>query len=549
MAEREKKNRREFVTSSGIPVEPLYYRDSLEGIDLDADLGRPGQYPFTRGVYRDMYRGRTWTMRQYAGFGTTEETNKRYHFLLDRGQTGLSVAFDLPTQMGYDSDDPRVVGEVGRVGVAVDSLDDMKRLFQGIPLDKVSTSMTINATAPIIIAMYLCLAEDRGIPLSELRGTVQNDLLKEYVARGTFIFPPDSSMRLTVDLIDHVGRNCPRWNPISISGYHMREAGATAVQEVAFTLSNALAYFDAVIERGTGVDQFAQRASFFFACHNNFFEEIAKFRAARRIWSRLMREKYGAVDDNSCRLRFHTQTSGVTLTAQEPGNNVVRVAYQALASVLGGTQSLHTNSMDEALSLPAEESVLIALRTQQILAGETGVADTPDPLGGSFFVESMTRELEKRAVEMMDKISAMGGAVEAVKSGYMENEIRKSAYREQRMVESGEREVVGVIRTGEKKKVQAPSPGRSSESTFGFSDEEKARTLQKEKIAGLRDRRDKRRATRALEDLKSAARAKDENLMPHIGEAVRADCTVGEMSDALRGVLGSYRKPPLSFTS
>jgi methylmalonyl-CoA mutase N-terminal domain/subunit len=548
MTEKDKQGEKAFVTSSGIPVQPLYDRDSLTEIDLDADIGRPGEYPFTRGIYPDMYRGRRWTMRQYAGFGTTEETNERYRFLLDRGQTGLSVAFDLPTQMGYDSDHPRVVGEVGRVGVAIDSLRDMETLFEEIPLDRVSTSMTINATAPIILSMYLCLAEDRGVSPNQVRGTVQNDLLKEYVARGTYIYPPDPSIRLTVDLIDYVNRNYPRWNPISISGYHMREAGATAVQEIAFTLSNALAYLNSVIERGIDVDRFAPRLSFFFACHNHFFEEVAKFRAARRTWARLVRERYGAKDDSSCRLRFHTQTSGVTLTAQEPGNNVVRVAYQALAAVLGGTQSLHTNSMDEALYLPTEESVLIALRTQQIVAAETGAADTPDPLAGSFFVENLTREVENEVVKIIDKIDAMGGAIEAVKSGYMENEIRRSAYRYQKMVEEGTVEVVGVtsgVANGESKNSVFSGSGEVMDSTG----EEKARSAQVEKLRVLREKRDGQKVESTLEKLREVAAAENENLMPHIQEAVRAFCTVGEISDALREVFGEYRKPAPRFNS
>ncbi len=548
MTEKDKKGEKAFVTSSGIPVQPLYDRDSLKEIDLDADIGRPGEYPFTRGIYPDMYRGRRWTMRQYAGFGTTEETNERYRFLLDRGQTGLSVAFDLPTQMGYDSDHPRVVGEVGRVGVAIDSLRDMETLFEEIPLDRVSTSMTINATAPIILSMYLCLAEDRGVSPNQVRGTVQNDLLKEYVARGTYIYPPDPSIRLTVDLIDYANQNYPRWNPISISGYHMREAGATAVQEIAFTLSNALAYLDSVIERGIDVDRFAPRLSFFFACHNHFFEEIAKFRAARRTWARLVRVRYGAKDDSSCRLRFHTQTSGVTLTAQEPGNNVVRVAYQALAAVLGGTQSLHTNSMDEALYLPTEESVLVALRTQQIVAAETGAADTPDPLAGSFFVENLTREVENEVVKIIDKIDAMGGAIEAVKSGYMENEIRRSAYRYQKMVEEGTVEVVGVT-SGVANRESASSVFSGSGKVMDASGEEKARKVQADKLKILRKRRDGRMVERSLENLREATSLESENLMPHIKDAVRAFCTVGEISDALREVFGEYRKPASKFNS
>jgi len=546
MEEKEKEIRK-FITPSGIPVDPLYDQASLRDIDLEVDLGKPGEFPFTRGIYPDMYRGRKWTMRQYAGFGSTEETNKRYRFLLDRGQTGLSVAFDLPTQMGYDSDHPRVVGEVGRVGVAIDSLHDMETLFQEIPLDRVSTSMTINSTAPIILSMYLCVAEESDVEPDRVRGTVQNDILKEYVARGTYIYPPDPSIRLTVDLIDYVNQCCPRWNPISISGYHMREAGATAVQEVAFTLANAIAYFEAVTGRGIDVDTFAPRASFFFGCHNNFFEEIAKFRAARRIWARLVRERFGAKNDRSCMLRFHTQTSGVSLTAHEPGNNVVRVAYQALAAVLGGTQSLHTNSMDEALTLPTEESALIALRTQQILAGETGIADTPDPLAGSFYLESLTSEIEVNVLETIDRIDAMGGAVEAVKSGYMENEIRKSAYRYQRMVENGEIEVVGL--TPQAKGSKPSSQLEGSSQAMDSTGEERTRSAQKVKLETLRKRRDSKHVRRALDHLKEAASEEGENLIPPVIESVRALCTVGEISDALRDVFGEYRKPPPKFSS
>jgi methylmalonyl-CoA mutase N-terminal domain/subunit len=530
MRDKEGKTEKKFVSSSGIPVDPLYDQGSIRDIDLEADLGRPGEFPFTRGIYPDMYRGRRWTMRQYAGFGSTEETNERYRFLLDRGQTGLSVAFDLPTQMGYDSDHPRVVGEVGRVGVAIDSLHDMETLFQEIPLDRVSTSMTINATAPIILSMYLCVAEESSVTPDKIRGTVQNHPLKEYVARGTYIYPPDPSIRLTVDLIDYVNRFCPRWNPISISGYHMREAGATAVQEVAFTLSNAIAYLEAVTDRGITVDTFAPRISFFFGCHNNFFEEIAKFRAARRIWARLVKERFGAKKDKSCLLRFHTQTSGVSLTAHEPANNIVRVAYQALASVFGGTQSLHTNSMDEALTLPTEESVLIALRTQQILASETGVADTPDPLAGSFY---------------LDRIDDMGGAIEAVKSGFMENEIRRSAYRYQKMVENGEIEVVGVTSQPDKSKVSHQLKGSSQ--AMDSTGEERTRSEQKTKLQALRKRRDGQSVKRALDHLREAAMEEGENLIPQVIESVRALCTVGEISDAFRDVFGEHRKPSPKF--
>ena len=434
----------EFTTDSGIPIKRLYTPEDLEGWDYLNELGFPGEYPYTRGVQPTMYRGRLWTMRQYAGFGTAQETNERFRFLLEQGQTGLSVAFDLPTQIGYDSDHQLAEGEVGRVGVAIDSLEDMEVVFDGIPLDKVSTSMTINAPAAILLAMYQAVGEKQGVEPSKLKGTVQNDILKEYVARGTYIFPPEPSMRLVTDIFEYCSKTIPSWNTISISGYHIREAGSTAVQEVAFTLANGIAYVQAAIDKGLDVDEFAGRLSFFFNSHVNFFEEIAKFRAARRLWARIMKERFKAKNPRSHRLRFHTQTAGSSLTAQQPDNNIIRTTLQALAAVLGGTQSLHTNSRDEALALPTEESVRIALRTQQIIAYESGVADTIDPLAGSYFIEKLTDEIEARAMEYIEKIDDMGGAVKAIENGFMQREIQESAYRYQKAVESKQKMVVGV---------------------------------------------------------------------------------------------------------
>ena len=431
-------------TDSGIDLEPVYEPDDLGGFDPERDLGLPGEPPFTRGVYPSMYLGRLWTMRQYAGMATADETNARFRYLLEHGQTGLSVAFDLPTQMGLDSDHPRAEGEVGKTGVAIDSIEDMGRLLDAIPLDAVSTSMTINATAPILLLLYELVAEERGIDASSLNGTVQNDLLKEYAARGTYIYPPKPSMRLITDLFAYCGRTIPRWNTISVSGYHMREAGATAVQEVAFTLADGIAYVQAAIDAGLEVDAFAPRVSFFFACHMNFFEEIAKFRAARRMWGRVMAERFGAKDPRSLMLRFHTQTGGATLTAQQPQNNIVRTALEALAAVLGGTQSLHTNSFDEALALPTEQAAKIALRTQQVIGHETGVTHTVDPVGGSYYVESLTDEVEARAWDYLERIDRMGGAVEAIEAGFYQDEIAEAAYRIQQGIESGERVIVGV---------------------------------------------------------------------------------------------------------
>lgn len=517
---------RKHVRSGGEPIEPLYGPDDVD-VDADADLGRPGAFPFTRGVYETMYRGRLWTMRQYAGFGTAAETNRRYRYLLDHGQTGLSVAFDLPTQMGYDSDHRMAEGEVGRVGVAIASLDDMRTLFEGIPLEKVSVSMTINATASILLAFYIALADERGVPRSALSGTLQNDILKEYIARGTYIYPVEPSLRLVTDIFDFCAREVPRWNTISISGYHIREAGSTAAQEIAFTFANALEYVERALARGLPLERFAPRLSFFFASHNNLFEEVAKFRAARRLWARLMEERYGATDE-SARLRFHTQTGGVTLTAQQPLNNVVRVTVQALAAVLGGTQSLHTNAYDEALALPTEESVRLALRTQQVLAAESGVTDTADPLGGSYYIESLTNALEAEARAYLDRVEDLGGAAQAI--AFFQEEIHAAAYRHQLDVESGDRQVVGVNTL----QVDEPPPG------IPRPDYSSLETAQKARLADLRSRRDEQRVRSALDALRQAAAGTD-NLLPLMVDAVRSYATLGEISDALREQWGVWR--------
>ena len=517
-----------FETSSGIELERLYLpRDR----DYQAQLGFPGAYPFTRGVQPTMYRGRLWTMRQYAGYATAAESNARYRYLLEQGQTGLSVAFDLPTQIGYDSDHPMAAGEVGKVGVAISSLDDMRVLFDQIPLDRVSTSMTINAPAAILLAMYIAVAKEQGISPAQLRGTIQNDILKEYVARGTYIFPPAPSMRLITDIFGYCARHVPKWNTISISGYHIREAGSTAVQEVAFTLSNAIAYVQAALDAGLHVDEFAPRLAFFFNAHNYFFEEIAKFRAARRLWARIMRERFGAQNPRSMMLRFHTQTGGSTLTAQQPENNVVRVTLQALAAVLGGTQSLHTNSRDEALWLPTKESVRIALRTQQIIAYESGVTDTVDPLAGSYFVEHLTDEIERRAEAYIRKIDDMGGALAAIERGYIQDEIAQAAYRYQQAVESGEQVVVGLNRF--------VLPDESTHLQRLVVDPA-VEVQQRERLAALRARRDNERVSALLSRIEAAARG-DENLMPLFIEAVENDVTLGEICGTLRQVWGEYQ--------
>ncbi|MFM1652813.1 methylmalonyl-CoA mutase [Brevibacillus sp. B_LB10_24] len=518
-----------FATSSDIEVDNLYVPQQIDDAYMEK-IGFPGEYPYTRGVQPTMYRGRLWTMRQYAGFGSAEETNQRFRYLLEQGQTGLSVAFDLPTQIGYDSDDPMATGEVGKVGVAIDSLEDMETLLQGIPLDKVSTSMTINAPASVLLAMYIAVGEKQGVPSHKLAGTIQNDILKEYIARGTYIFPPQPSMRLITDIFAFCAEHVPKWNTISISGYHIREAGATAVQEVAFTLADGIAYVEAALQAGLDIDRFAPQLSFFFNGHNIFFEEIAKFRAARRIWARLMRERYGAKNPKSWQFRVHTQTGGSTLTAQQPDNNIVRVTLQALAAVLGGTQSLHTNSRDEALALPTEESARIALRTQQIIAYESGVADTIDPLAGSYYVESLTDQLELKVLEYMEKIEQMGGAVAAVEAGYMQREIHKQAYETQRRIESGEELVVGMNCFRLEHEAQPellrvdPALGRK----------------QTEKLAALRVRRDSALVEQTLAQLRQGA-AGSENLMPLILECVRHYATIGEICGVLRQVFGEYR--------
>ncbi|HIP88710.1 MAG TPA: methylmalonyl-CoA mutase [Thermococcus paralvinellae] len=523
-----------FMTDDGFEIKRVYTPADLgENWDYLEKLGFPGQYPFTRGVYATMYRGRLWTMRQYAGYATAEESNRRYKYLLEQGQTGLSVAFDLPTQLGYDSDHPMAEGEVGKVGVAIDSLWDMEILFDGIPLDKVSTSMTINSTAANLLAMYILVAEKQGVSQHVLRGTVQNDILKEYIARGTYIFPPQPSMRLTTDIIMYCAEHVPKWNPISISGYHIREAGANAVQEVAFTLADGIEYVKAVVERGMDVDKFAPRLSFFFNAHNNFLEEIAKFRAARRLWAKIMKEKFGAKNPRSMLLRFHTQTAGSTLTAQQPENNIIRVTIQALAAVLGGTQSLHTNSYDEALSLPTEKSVRIALRTQQIIAYESGVVDTIDPLGGSYYIEWLTDHIEEEAMKYIEKIERMGGMMRAIERGYIQKEIADSAYKYQKEIEEGKRIIVGVNKfvTDEPIEVEIIKVDPS------------IRDKQIERLKKLRSERDSKKVEEALDKLRNAAEREDVNLMPYIIEAHRHLATLGEVTDVLREVWGEYRAP------
>ncbi len=517
-----------FKTSSGIDIERLGHPERVDQTYMDK-LGLPGQYPYTRGIQPTMYRGRTWTMRQYAGFGSAEETNKRFRYLLDQGQTGLSVAFDLPTQIGYDSDDMMAKGEVGKVGVAIDSLDDMEALLRDIPLDKVSTSMTINAPASVLLAMYIVVAEKQGVSQQDISGTIQNDILKEYIARGTYIFPPKPSMRLITDIFAYCAEHVPRWNTISISGYHIREAGSTAAQELAFTIANGIAYVDAAIATGLKVDDFAPRLAFFFNGHNQFLEEVAKFRAARRIWSKIMKERYGAKKPKSLQLRFHTQVAGSTLTAQQPDNNIVRVTLQALAAVFGGTQSLHTNAKDEALALPTEDSARIALRTQQIIANESGVTDTVDPLGGSYYIEQLTDELEAYVFDYIQKIDDMGGAVSAVEQGYMQREIHQAAYDTQKKIESGEEVVVGMNKY---KLDDEPKP------ELHRIDPELQRK-QIEKLETLRQKRDESRASARLEELRSGAKG-DQNLMPLIIDCVRDYCTVGEICGVLREEFGEY---------
>ena len=517
------------TSPAGIPVNAVYHPADA-ALDYARDLGEPGAYPFTRGVQPTMYRGRLWTMRQYAGFGTAQETNTRFKHLLAAGQTGLSVAFDLPTQMGIDSDSPRAQGEVGRVGVAIDSVDDLALLLDGIPLDQVSTSMTINATASTLLAMYIVVAEERGIARGALSGTIQNDILKEYVARGTYVYPPGPSLALIAETFRFCAAELPNWNPISISGYHMREAGATAVQELAFTFADGLAYVQGAIAAGLAVDDFAPRLSFFFACHNDLFEEVAKFRAARRLWARLMRERFGA-NDASCKLRFHTQTGGVTLTAQQPLNNVVRVAVQTLAATLGGTQSLHTNGYDEALALPTADAATLALRTQQIVAYESGVASTVDPLAGSYYVESLTNEVERRALDLLATVEELGGAAKAIEAGFLQEEIGRSAYEQQLAVEAGRTVIVGVNKYAD----GAPPP------IIATPDYSRLEAEQKARLVALRASRSAESVRVALEALDYAVRRGETQVMPLIISAVRARATVGEISDTLEAVWGRYR--------
>ncbi len=523
-----------FETISGLPVEPLYGPGDVD-LDYDRDLGNPGQYPFTRGVYPSMHRGRLWTMRQFAGYGTPEETNARFRYLLAHGQTGLSTAFDMPTLMGLDSDHPRSLGEVGREGVAIDTLDDMGRLFDGIPLDQVSTSLTINAPAAMILAFYLCIAERQGVAWSDVRGTIQTDILKEYIAQKEWIYPPEPSLRLCVDMIEFCAREVPRWHPVSISGYHIREAGSTAAQELAFTLADGFAYVEETIARGVPVDDFAPRLSFFFNAHIDFFEEIAKYRAARRIWARELRETYGAKDQRSWLMRFHAQTAGVSLTAQQPEVNIVRTAVEALAAVLGGCQSLHTNSFDEALALPTEHAVKIALRTQQVLAHETGVASTIDPLGGSYFVEDLTNRLEAEALDYFDRIRRLGGVIPAIKENFFQREIAEASFRFQSEVEAGRRVIVGVNRFQE----------LDEQPLEILKIDQSLEDKQVQRVRALRDRRDAAAAEQALARLRSEAAQEDVNLMPAIVDAARAYVTMGEMCDALREVWGTWRETPV----
>jgi methylmalonyl-CoA mutase N-terminal domain/subunit len=523
--------RETFATTSGLPIADLYTPADTAGLDEDRDLGRPGEFPFTRGVQPTMYRGRFWTMRQYAGFSTAADTNRRFRYLLEHGQTGLSVAFDLPTQMGYDSDAPQAAGEVGRVGVPISSLADMEALLDGLPLGEISTSMTINATAAILLCLYVAAADRRGIPRASLSGTVQNDILKEYIARGTYIYPTEPSMRLVTDIFEFCANELPRWNTISISGYHMREAGATAAQELAFTLADAIAYVEAAVGRGLDVDRFAGRLSFFFAAWSELFEEVAKFRAARRMWARIMRDRFGATEARSQMCRFHVQTAGSSLTAQSIDNNVVRTTIQALSAVLGGAQSLHTNARDEALALPTEEAARLALRTQQILAFEAGVTETPDPLGGSWFVESLTDGLEAAAQDYLDEIEAMGGTLAALRAGYQQRQIQESAYQEQRRIEEADKIVVGVNRYVDDTGV-APSLQRIDPA---------AEQAQIEGVRRVRAERDGAACGAALARLEAAARGSD-NLLPAIIEAVSAYATLGEISDTLRVCWGEHRE-------
>ncbi|HZE68106.1 MAG TPA: methylmalonyl-CoA mutase family protein [Pyrinomonadaceae bacterium] len=526
-----KTDRNHIETTSGIELPADFNPSNTEPVDYDRDLGDPGEFPYTRGIYADMYRGRLWTMRQYAGYATAEESNARYKYLLAQGTTGLSIAFDLPTQIGLDSDDPLASGEVGKVGVAIDSLDDMLRLFEGIPLDTVSTSMTINATASTLLCLYLAVARKQQVAFDKVRGTLQNDILKEYIARGTYIYPPGPSLRLVTDTFAFCAREVPNWNSISISGYHIREAGSTAVQEVAFTLGDAIAYVEAARAAGLAVDEFAPRISFFFNSHNDLLEEVAKFRAARRLWARIMRQRFQAHDPRSLMLRFHTQTAGSSLTAQQPEVNIVRTTIQALAAVLGGTQSLHTNAMDEALALPTEQAARLALRTQQVIAYESGVADTADPLAGSYAIEELTTQIEKRAEAYLEKIDALGGMLRAIESGYIQREIQESAYKYQRAIESEEAVVVGVNRF----QAEEDSPIQTLRIAPAIEQQ------QVERVRAVRTRRNGERAEIVLSRLEEAARG-TENVLPRILDCVEAEVTVGEISNRLRSVWGEYRE-------
>ena len=530
--ERAPERRERFETTSEIPYKRAYMPEDVEHIDFLKDVGFPGEYPYTRGVQPTMYRGRLWTMRQYAGFGTAEESNERYRYLLKNGTTGLSVAFDLPTQMGHDSDSAMAAGEVGRVGVAIDTLADMETLLNDIPLDKVSTSMTINATASTLLALYIAVGEKQGVPASKLTGTIQNDILKEYMARGTYIYPPDGSLRIITDIFSFCAQEVPKWNTISISGYHIREAGSSAVQEVAFTLADGITYAEAALKAGLDIDDFAPRLAFFFNVHNEFLEEVAKFRAARRLWARIMKERFGAKKPASLKLRFHSQTAGSSLTAQQPNNNIVRVTLQALAAVLGGTQSLHTNSRDEALALPSEESVTIALRTQQIIAEESGVANSIDPLAGSYAIEAMTTEIEKQAQAYIEKIDAMGGMVAAIEKGYPQKEIQDSAYRYQRQIEENERVIVGV--NGYRIEGEKPLEGL-------LRIDPELERQQVAKLTKIKEERDNLAVQNALAALEKAAQGSD-NLMPKILDVVRVYGSLGEISNTLRKVYGHYQE-------
>ena len=535
--------KKEFSTSSGIEIKPLYIpEDGVDEKDYNKELSYPGVFPFTRGIQPSMYRGRLWTMRQYAGFGSAEESNQRYKYLLLHGQTGLSVAFDLPTQMGYDSDNPVAEAEAGKVGVAIDSLSDMEILLDGIPLDKVSTSMTINATATTLLALYIAVADKKKVPRDKLQGTIQNDILKEYIARGTYIYPPQQSLRLITDTFTFCKKELPKWNTISISGYHIREAGATAVQEVAFTLANAITYVKAAVDSGLNVDEFAPRISFFFNVHNNFLEEVSKFRAARRLWAKIMRKQFKAKSDRACQMRFHSQTAGSTLTAQQPDNNIVRVTLQAMAAVLGGTQSLHTNSKDEALALPTEQAVQVALRTQQIIANESGVIDTPDPLAGSYYIESLTNQIETDSEKLINKIMKRGGVVKSIEDGFIQRQIQESAFRAQKSIEAGESVIVGVNKFNTPEEIRPPI----------HAIDKNVANKQKERLEYLKKERNSQAVLKALSALEKGATTKD-NLLPLILDAVKAYATVGEISDSLKSVFGTFEVAPsqirLSVTS